>query len=70
MRCAISTRPRATYAQLIEIDPKHRTAWFNLGVCQGHERTGSPPSDSFRKAVEIDATRVRRPARSRHLPDP
>src|SRR3954463_16386854 len=28
----------STYAQLIDIDAKHRTAWFNLGVCQGHQK--------------------------------
>src|SRR3954471_3070393 len=26
----------AAYSSLIEIDISHRTAWFNLGVCQGH----------------------------------
>src|ERR1041384_3198995 len=48
----------ATYAQLIEIDPKHRTAHFNLGVCQGHVKNWNLAVESFRKAAEIDPARA------------
>src|SRR4051794_19279380 len=47
----------ATYSQLIELDPKHRTAHFNLGVCQGHVKNWKSAVDCFRKASEVDATR-------------
>src|SRR4029453_17110926 len=46
----------STYAQLIEIDPRHRTAWFNLGVCQGHTKDWRSAVESFRKAAEVDST--------------
>src|SRR3954463_8945571 len=46
-----------TYSRLIEIDGKHRTAWFNLGVCQGHLKNWKSAVESFRKAAEVDATR-------------
>ena len=39
------------------LDPKHPTAWYNLGLCQ--ERTGKwkDAADSFRKALESELTR-------------
>src|SRR3954467_4405800 len=40
-----------TYTQLIAIDPKHRTAWFNLGVCQGHLKNWKVAVESFRNAA-------------------
>src|SRR4051794_32671569 len=48
----------ASYTRLIEIDAGHRTAWFNLGVCQGHLKNWTSAADSFRKAAEIDSTRA------------
>ena len=46
-----------TYARLTDLDPRHRTAWFNLGVCQGHTRQWRESADAFRRAIEVDATR-------------
>src|SRR5437762_277959 len=48
----------STYEQLIEIDPRHRTAYFNLGVCQGHIKNWKSAVESFRKAADIDGTRA------------
>jgi len=48
----------STYAQLIEVDAKHRTAWFNLGVCQGHQKNWPSAVESFRKAADVDPTRA------------
>src|SRR5260370_35880660 len=46
-----------TYAALSEIDPKHRTASFNLGVCQGNLKQGNDAAAAFRRACDADATR-------------
>ena len=46
-----------TYAALSEIDPKHRTASFNLGVCQGNLKQWSDAAAAFRRACDADATR-------------
>src|SRR5215831_4733399 len=47
----------ATYGQLIEIEPQHRTAHFNLGVCQGHLKNWKTAVECFRRAAEVDGTR-------------
>ena len=47
----------ATYAQLAEREPSHRTARFNLGVCQGNLKNWKAAVESFRKAAEADSTR-------------
>src|SRR2546425_8385658 len=46
-----------TYAQLAEADTKHRTAYFNLGVCQGNLKQWREAADAFRRASLADATR-------------
>ena len=35
-RCAITSRPPPPTRSWSKSTPMHRTAWFNLGVCQGH----------------------------------
>ena len=47
----------SVYKQLVELDPLHRTAHFNLGVCQGHLRNWKAAAESFRNANEVDGTR-------------
>ena len=47
----------AVYAQLVELEPLHRTAHFNLGVCQGNLRNWKAAAESFRNASEADGTR-------------
>jgi len=47
-----------TYAQLADLDPRHRTAWFNLGVCQGNVKRWKDAAESFRNATEADASRA------------
>ena len=46
------------YAQLVELEPLHRTAYFNLGVCQGNLKDWANAAESFRVAAEVDATRT------------
>src|SRR3954454_25024832 len=46
-----------TYAQLAQADPKHRTAHFNLGVCQGNLKEWREAVDAFRRASAVDASR-------------
>src|SRR5690348_5475584 len=48
----------ATYLLLVELEPLHRTAHFNLGVCQGNLKDWKGAVDSFRNAIEADATRA------------
>ena len=48
----------AVYAQLVELEPLHRTAYFNLGVCQGNLKEWGAAAESFRVAAEVDATRT------------
>ena len=50
----------ATYAQLVELEPLHRTAHFNLAVCQGNLKNWKAAAEAFRRAADVDATRVRR----------
>jgi len=45
------------YEQLAELEPHHRIAHFNLGVCQGNLKEWKAAAESFRKAVEADASR-------------
>src|SRR5665647_2888192 len=40
-----------------EIEPKHRTASFNLGVCHGNLKQWSDAAAAFRRAFDADATR-------------
>src|SRR5579883_1372320 len=47
----------ATYAHMAEADPGHRTAHFNLGVCNGNLQKWRPAAEAFRRAIEADATR-------------
>ena len=47
----------ATYGQLIDQDPMHRTAHFNLGVCYGHLRQWKQAVDCFGRAIEVDGAR-------------
>src|ERR1035441_3337385 len=46
-----------TYTALSEIEPNHRTASFNLGVCHGNLKRWSDAAAAFRRACEADATR-------------
>src|ERR1035441_5516131 len=39
-----------TYATLSEIDPKHRTASFNLGVCYGNLKQWKDAATAFQRA--------------------
>src|SRR3974390_1995843 len=48
----------ATYQQLIELDAMHRTAHFNLGVCQGHLKNWKLAVQCFARAIEVDGTRA------------
>jgi tetratricopeptide (TPR) repeat protein len=47
-----------TYAQLVEVEPQHRTGHFNRGVCLGNLKEWDTAADSFRRALEADATRA------------
>src|SRR5216684_1887358 len=47
----------ATYTQLAEAEPKHRTAHFNLGVCYGNLKQWREAAEAFRRASAVDATR-------------
>ena len=48
----------STYAQLVALEPLHRTAHFNLAVCHGNLKNWKAPADAFRRAGEVDATRA------------
>src|ERR1035441_6339068 len=48
----------ATYTQLVELEPRHRTAHFNLGGCPGNLKQGKRATVSFRDAAEADGTRA------------
>ena len=39
---------RGIYGQLVELEPLHRTAHFNLGVCQGNLKDWNAAAESFR----------------------
>src|SRR5712672_587601 len=45
-----------TYSQLSEMDPQHRTAHFNRGVCLGNLKQWKEAADAFRHALETDAS--------------
>src|SRR5579863_9798735 len=47
-----------TYAQLVGLEPQHRTAHFNLAVCQGNLKNWKEAAEAFRRAAEVDATRA------------
>jgi len=47
-----------TYSQLAELDPRHRTARFNLGVCLGHLLNWKGAVEAFRIAAAADPTRA------------
>src|ERR1039458_6313537 len=47
----------AIYEQLVEWEPLHRMAYFNLGVCRGNLKRWQAAVESFRRAAEADATR-------------
>ena len=59
-----------TYAQLAEADPKHRTAFFNLGVCHGNLKQWHDAADAFRRASADRRHPLRCAARSGHRADP
>src|SRR5664280_2139426 len=46
-----------TYATLSEIDPKHRNASFNLGVCHGNLKQWGEAAAAFRAASDAGAPR-------------
>jgi len=48
----------ATYAQLVGLEPLHRTAHFNLAVCQGNLKNWKAAAESFRQAADADGTRA------------
>lgn len=48
----------ASYRALTELDPVHRTAHYNLGVCLGNAQQWKPAAEAFRKSLTADATRV------------
>ena len=60
----------AIYEQLAELEPLHRIAHFNLGVCRGNLKRWKAAAESFRKAAEADATRSDALAGVGPLPDP
>ena len=47
----------AAYGQLAELEPGHRTAAFNLAVCQGNLKEWKTAAGYFRTALEIDSAR-------------
>ena len=47
-----------TYAALSEMDPKHRTASFNLGVCRGNLKQWSEAAAAFRAASDAGGPRA------------
>jgi tetratricopeptide (TPR) repeat protein len=47
----------AVYEQLVELEPLHHIAHFNLGVCRGNLKRWKAAVESFRRAAEDDATR-------------
>jgi protein O-GlcNAc transferase len=48
----------ASYSAAIVIEPNHGTAHFNLAVCLEKSEKWEAALDSFRRAVEIDSSRV------------
>src|SRR5690348_17068489 len=48
----------STYEKLAGLDQRHRTAHFNLGVCQGNLKNWKSAADAFCLAAETDATRA------------
>jgi tetratricopeptide (TPR) repeat protein len=48
----------AIYEQLAALEPLHRVAHFNLGVCRGNLKRWQTAVESFRRAAEADATRA------------
>src|SRR5437764_11168977 len=52
------TAAAATYSQLVDLEPSHRTAHFNLAVCQGNLKDWKSAADSFRRAAAADGTRA------------
>src|SRR3954452_15891035 len=47
-----------TYSALCDLDPTHRTASFNLGVCYGNLKQWGEAVAAFRRACDTDATRA------------
>src|SRR5271157_2810027 len=47
-----------SYRELLQLEPDHRTGWFNLAVCL--ERTGrwQEAADKFQKAFQVDSGRI------------
>src|SRR5204863_9824903 len=51
----------ATYAQLAELEPGHRTAHFNRGVCLANLKQWQDAADSFRrdrKSTRLNSSHV------------
>src|SRR5215831_13017253 len=40
-----------------ELDPKHRTAYFNIGVCHGNLKRWNEAAEAFRRAAAVDSSR-------------
>jgi len=48
------------YAQLVELEPLHRTAHFNLGVCHGHTKNWKAAAEAFHNPSRPTARAPRR----------
>ena len=48
----------SSYSQLAGLEPQHRTAHFNLGVCRGNLKDWGGASESFHQAYKIDPARA------------
>ena len=47
-----------SYSKVVEAHQNHKTAWFNLGVCQEKLQRYSEAIESLRKALELDPGRI------------
>jgi Flp pilus assembly protein TadD len=45
----------ASYRALVELDPAHHTAHYNLGVCLGNAQQWKQAADAFPQALAVDA---------------
>src|ERR1022692_1563601 len=47
-----------SYQKAAQVDPKHKTAYYNLGVCKERLERWQEAMDAFQKALDADSKRV------------
>ena len=62
------TKPLARYAKVAELEPKHRTAHYNLGLCLERQGKFADAAKAFDTALAIDPKRWQAHARPRPVP--